>query len=91
MLEDLKAKIAALPEQVANEFISTLNDYTPVRTGTLQQGNRYVIEGTTIKIINEVEYFDYVNQGTAHIRPRLFVDSALNEMDQVIKRAWEKS
>jgi hypothetical protein len=83
------------PEEIANWVVKDLEDYlteiedkvfseivdrTPVLSGTLRDGWKK----ENNKIINDVPYAGYVENGTSHQLPAAMVATTLNDIDSII-------
>lgn len=92
-LQGRKAYIKAAKEaaveirrNIAEEMLETLHAVTPVVTGTLVNG--YGIEETkdVTFITNNVEYHDFVNDGTDKMAPRGMIEIAIAKVNPNAKK-----
>ena len=70
--------------------LNTANPKTPVRTGNLQRGNQYEVQGYTLRFHNDVEYAPEVNYGSSNRPPRLFFDAGIEAIQQTLQEQLKK-
>lgn len=71
-----KAWTQSLEEEYAKAFLEEVKKLTPVKTGRLKAGWRR----DKNVVSNDVEYLEYVDQGTRYIKPRRFIEAAFQRV-----------
>lgn len=78
-----------LPNNMAEAVAEKARDVCPRDTGRLADGY-YVVRakkpGDKAYVANDVEYHDYVDQGTAKMAPRAMIRQAIDSVDDDLRR-----
>ena len=73
------------------EFLARVKEKTPVRTGKLQAGWEASATPSEITVWNDVEYAEYVENGTPFQAPQGMLSRTLEEVDTIMTIAVERS
>jgi HK97 gp10 family phage protein len=89
-LDDLKAKLQALPQYLGQTVVDRVKPRTPVRTGALQRDWQYEVEGPMLTVGNTMEYASFVELGTVKMRPVAMLQTTLMEVPQIVTSYLER-
>lgn len=74
----------------AREFVISVQQKTPVRTGVLQAGWQSSADINSIEIWNDVDYAEYVENGTPFQAPQGMLARTLEEVDIITASAIQQ-
>ena len=74
-----------LTKEIAQDFYDAVVPLTPVRTGHLRDGWKIETSETGSSVSNDVDYLQYVNDGTKYIKPKRFIEVAWQQTLDKIK------
>lgn len=89
-LDELQAKLKALPNYLGQEVVARVKPRTPVRTGALQSDWQYVVQDTKLTVGNTIPYATFVELGTVKMRPRAMLQTTLLEVPQIVNDYLKK-
>ncbi len=78
--EILGAATVKAQNKMMKKAVDAMIDATPVVTGTLVEGYELLLadKNNDAEIFNDVEYFDFVNNGTIKMPPRDMIGAGLD-------------
>lgn len=88
--DNVEACIAKIEENLdefmqafAAEFLERVQQKTPVLTGRLRDGWVADVNGTELIVSNDVEYAEYIENGTPHIAPFGMLKQTVAEAEDI--------
>jgi len=95
VFEELRREIKAtnkyFASEFADEFLERVKRKTPVRTGRLQAGWAADVEEEEISIYNDVEYAEYVEDGTERMSGAHMLKATAAETDEIAESARKRA
>lgn len=89
--KEFEQKIQLFKKYLIEEFERRVKDKTPVRSGAARDGYYVEDTGDGFELKNHMDYVQYLELGTEHMRPFAMVQTTMMEEDEIIRIAKEKA
>jgi len=90
VLDKCVKQLGEFEQQFLKIFLERVKDKTPVDTGKLQAGWQGAVESGSIIVYNNVEYAEYVENGTENQAPVGMLATTLQEAPQIAQEAAQR-
>lgn len=91
ILKQIDKRVNLFIKLFAEEFEKRVKQRTPVRTGKLRNGWEIEITKDKINIKNDVEYAQFVEDGTENMRGAHMLKTTFSERNAIAKQAAKRA